>query len=251
MAGKVSIVTGAARGIGEAYARALAECGAAVAVVDIDQDSAERAASGIRSGGGVAEAFVADVAQESDVDTMVADVAAHFGRIDHLVNNAALFGDRTPWDPLTGRIDQWERAIAVNATSVLLCSRAVVPFMHATGGGVIVNQASVAAYRAAPERMSYGISKMMVIGLTQSFATLLGPRNIRVNALVPGLVDTDGYRRQAALRGSDEAIVAGMPIARIGTPHDLIGGLLYLLSDDAAYVTGQCLQIDGGLVMRH
>jgi 3-oxoacyl-[acyl-carrier protein] reductase len=250
-AGRVSIVTGAARGIGEAYARALAARGSAVAVVDVDKDAAEQVASGIRDGGGLGAAFAADVARESDVSAMVTDVAAHFGRIDHLVNNAALFGDRTPWDPLTGAIEDWDRAIAVNATSVLLCSRAVVPHMEQNGGGVIVNQASVAAYRATPERMSYGITKMMVIGLTHSLATLLGPRNIRVNALVPGLVDTEGYRRQAALRGSDGAIVAGLPISRIGTPGDLVGGLLYLLSEDASYVTGQCLQIDGGLLMRN
>jgi len=248
--GKVSVVTGAARGIGEAYACALAQAGSAVAVVDLDIDRARLVARKIEARGGTAVAIEADVSDGQSVTRMTDEVMTRFGGIDHLVNNAALFGDREPWDALRGDIAVWERTFSINATSVLLCTRAVAPYMERRGGGSIVNQSSVAAFRPSADRLPYAVSKMAVVTVSQAFAALLGPQRIRVNVIAPGFIDTEGYQRQLTFRSSDAAQVSSLPLARRGQAADLIGGLLYLLSDASAYVTGQCLQIDGGMLMR-
>jgi 3-oxoacyl-[acyl-carrier protein] reductase len=248
---KVAIVTGAGRGIGEAYAKSLASAGASVAIADIDADNGERVATEIRRVGGAALAVPTDVSASDSVHNMVNAVSNAFGGIDYLVNNAGLFGDREPWDPMTGDIASWDRTFAINATSVLLCTRAVVPHMVRRGGGAIVNQSSVAAFRASAARLPYAVTKMAVVTLTYAFAGLLGPKGIRVNVICPGLVETEGYQKQMSYRSNDSEQIAALPLARRGVPADLTAGLMYLLSDDSSYMTGQCLQIDGGMMMRY
>lgn len=266
----VAIVTGAGRGIGREYAMSLAREGAKVCIAEINRDNAEKTAAEINELGGVAIAVETDVSQEQSTLNLVKETADKLGGIDYLVNNAALYGDRIGWDVMTGPIDYWNVSLAVNLTSVVLCTRAAAPYMIERGGGAIVNQSSDAAFQfggggrqaqpaaqppadpsvGAGGGVQYSVTKMGVISLTYAFAKLLGKHNIRVNAIAPGLTDTEAYQKQVVSRGAEPALIESLAIQRRGTPQDQAGGVLYLLSDAASYVTGQTLSVDGGMVMR-
>jgi NAD(P)-dependent dehydrogenase (short-subunit alcohol dehydrogenase family) len=237
---KVAIVTGAAGGIGEAYARGLAAEGASVVVADLDAERGEKVAADI---GGL---FVAvDVADPASTLAMAEATVDRFGGIDLLVNNAAIYGDMAFDSLVTVDWDYYQRIMAVNMHGALLCTRACYRHMGKRGGGAIVNQSSTAAWLYSG---FYGLAKVGINGLTQQLAHELGGRGIRVNAIAPGPTDTEATRKQAG--AYVEEIVKGLAIKRQGTVDDMVGACLFLLSDDAAWVTGQILQVDGGQVIR-
>lgn len=244
---KVAIVTGAAGGIGEAYARGLAAEGAAVVVADLDQERGEKTAVDIAGSGGGDAAFVAvDVSDPASTEALAAATVERFGGIDLLVNNAAIYGAMKFDLLITVDWDYYQRFMAVNMNGALLCTRACYPHMAGRGGGAVVNQSSTAAWLYSG---FYGLAKVGINGLTQQLAHELGGQNIRVNAIAPGPTDTEATRTQV---GGDyvQTLVKDLAIKRPGTPQDMVGACLFLLSEEAAWVTGQILNVDGGQVLR-
>lgn len=243
---KVAIVTGAGGGIGQAYAEALAREGAAVAVADINIEGARAVADGITAAGGTAIAVSVDVSDPDSTVAMAETTVAELGGIDYLVNNAAIFGGMKLDGLLTVPWDYYQRFMSVNLDGALLCSRAVVGHMEKRGGGVIVNQSSTAAWVYSN---FYGLAKVGINGLTQQLSRELGWRNIRINAIAPGPIDTEANRTTTP-QAIVKQIVQTLPLARLGTPEDLVGMCLFLLSDEASWVTGQIFNVDGGQIIR-
>jgi NAD(P)-dependent dehydrogenase (short-subunit alcohol dehydrogenase family) len=243
--GKVAIVTGAARGIGEAYATGLAAKGAAVVVADLNIEQATTVAEKIVADGGTAKAVQVDVSDVASTQAMAAFADAEFGGIDYLVNNAAIYGDME-FDVLIGvDWDYYKKFMSVNLDGALLCTRAVYKSMTKRGGGSVVNQSSTAAWTYSG---FHGLAKVGLNGLTQQLAHELGGRNIRVNAICPGPIDTAATRKNVG--DMVDPIIQAMAIKRIGTPEDLVGTCLFLLSDDSKWMTGQLVVVDGGQVFR-
>lgn len=226
---KVAIVTGAGGGIGQAYAEALAREGAAVAVADIDTDGAERVSAGIRAEGGTAIAVPVDVSDPDSARAMTDRTVAEFGGIDHLVNNAAIFGGMKLDMLLTVDWDYYRRFMSVNLDGALICTRAVYKKMVQRGGGAIVNQSSTAAWLYANY---YGLAKAGINSLTQQLSRELGWQNIRINAIAPGPIDTEANRVTTPQQIVAD-IVSRIPLSRMGQPEDLVGMCLFLLSDEA------------------
>jgi 3-oxoacyl-[acyl-carrier protein] reductase len=240
--GKVAVVTGAGNGIGEGYAKGLAAAGARVVVAEIDAAAGERVAGEIASSGGEAIAVKVDAGLPESTLAMAEQATARFGGIDFLVNNAAIFGGMKPAPFVEVDWDYFTRFMNVNVNGALLCTRACVPSMKARGGGAIVNQSSTAAWMAAG---FYSLAKLALNGLTQGLARELGPQNIRVNAIAPGPTDT-GALRSVVPDAFIAPMVAQLPLARIGTPDDLVPAVLFLLSDAASYISGTVLRVAGG-----
>jgi 3-oxoacyl-[acyl-carrier protein] reductase len=243
---KVAIVTGSAGGIGQAYAEALANAGAAVIVADIDEDSAAVVAEGIRSTGGKAEAVRVDVADPASAVAMAEAAVSRFGGIDYLVNNAAIFGGMKLDLLLTVDWDYLTRFLSVNMMGALNCVRACYPAMKARGGGAIVNQSSTAAYMYAG---FYGLAKAGVNSITQQLAHELGSQHIRTNAIAPGPIDTEASRTVVP-DAFMKPILASLALKRQGETSDLVGMCLFLLSDEASWITGHIFNVDGGQVVR-
>jgi NAD(P)-dependent dehydrogenase (short-subunit alcohol dehydrogenase family) len=244
--GKVGIVTGAGRGIGEAYAKALAAEGASVVVAELDEANGERVAKEIEQAGGRAAFVTTDIGSEESTLAMAKAAVESFGGIDYLVNNAAIYGGMELYGLTNMPMSYWDRFMSVNMTGAVLCSRAVFGSMAERGGGAIVNQSSTAAWMGAGY---YGIAKLALHAITQSFARELGPMNIRVNAIAPGPTDTEATRSTVP-EEIIQGILATMPLARMGQPDDLTGACLFLLSEDARWITGHVLNVDGGQIMR-
>lgn len=244
--GKASIVTGAARGIGEAYARALAAQGASVVVADLDGEGAERVAKSIESDGGTAVAVTVDVSDPTSTQQMADATVDAFGGIDHLVNNAAIYGGMEMNTLLGIDWDYYRRFMDVNLNGALLCTRACYKAMRRRGGGAIVNQSSTAAWLYSGY---YGLAKVGINGLTQQLAHELGGMNIRVNAIAPGPTDTEATRSVVPEEFIAD-MVNGLPLKRQGTVDDMAKMCLFLLSDDASWVTGQIFNVDGGQIIR-
>ena len=243
---KVAVVTGAGQGIGEAYAKALAKEGARVVIAEIDGEKGERVAKEISAAGGEGLFVRTDVSSEESTRAMARAVKEAFGGVDYLINNAAIYGNMEMHSLLTVSLDYYNRFMSVNMKGCLLVTRAVYESMVERGGGAIVNQSSAAAWMGAGY---YGIAKLAMHGITQSLARELGPRNIRVNAIAPGPTDTEATRSvvpESILKG----ILATMPLARMGETGDMVGAALFLLSDEASWITAQILAVDGGQIMR-
>ena len=244
---KVAIVTGAAGGIGEAYARALAAEGANVVVADVDAERGAATAASIDADAGGAAAFVrCDVSDPASAEAMASEAVERFGGIDLLVNNAAIYGTMQFDLLVTVDWDYYRRFMAVNMDGALVVTRACLEPMTARGGGAIVNQSSTAAWLYSG---FYGLAKVGINGLTQQLAHELGGRSIRVNAIAPGPTDTEATRNQVG-EGMVASLVKDLAIKRPGQPADMVGACLFLLSDDAAWVTGQILNVDGGQIFR-
>lgn len=244
--GKVAVVTGAAQGIGEGYARGLAERGAAVAVADIAIDKAQAVADAITAGGGTAVAVAVDVSDEASATAMADRVVDALGGIDLLVNNAAIYGGMKIESLLSVDLDYWHRFMSVNLDGALIVTRACVPHMAARGGGAIVNQSSTAAWMAGGY---YSIAKAAINSLTASLASELSWKNIRVNAIAPGPTDTEATRTVVPAEYTG-ALVDSLMIKRLGTPADHVGACAFLLSEEASWITGQILSVDGGQIVR-
>ena len=245
-AGKVAIVTGAAGGIGQAYAEALARSRARVVVADIDTAGAGKVAEAIGEAGGTAEAVGVDVADPASAAAMAEAATVRFGGVDLLVNNAAIFGTMQLDLLLTVEWEYLTRFLSVNMLGALNCVRACYPSMKARGGGAIVNQSSTAAYLYAG---FYGLAKAGVNSLTQQLAHELGGSKIRVNAIAPGPIETEAARTvvpDALL----QPILSSLALKREGQPSDLVGLCQFLLSDEASWITGHVFNVDGGQVFR-
>jgi NAD(P)-dependent dehydrogenase (short-subunit alcohol dehydrogenase family) len=243
---KVAIVTGAAGGIGEAYARALAAEGAAVVVADVDESRGQATADSIDADPGGPAMFVrCDVSDPRSAHAMAETTVERFGGIDHLVNNAAIYGSMEFDLLITVDWDYYRRFMAVNMDGALVCTRACYRHMAARGGGSIVNQSSTAAWLYSG---FYGLAKVGINGLTQQLAHELGGQGIRVNAIAPGPTDTEATERQAGAYVDE--LVANLALKRKGTTEDMARACLFLLSDESAWVTGQILNVDGGQIFR-
>ena len=242
---KVVVVTGAAQGIGEAYAKAIAQEGAAVVVADLNTESGERVAKEIEAEGGTAMFVACDVSSAESATALVEAVTGAYGGIDGLVNNAAIYGEMAFDLLISVDWDYYKKFMSVNMDGALVMTRAVYPSMQQRGGGSIVNQSSTAAYLYSG---FYGLAKVGVNGLTHQLAHEVGGMKIRVNAIAPGPTDTAATRTQAGDAAKD--LVKGLALKRMGQPEDMVGACVFLLSDEASWVTGQILAVDGGQTFR-
>jgi NAD(P)-dependent dehydrogenase (short-subunit alcohol dehydrogenase family) len=246
--GKVAIVTGAGGGIGRALAMRLAADGAAVVVADLRNH--ETAATEIaRATGARTLGLEVDVASEPGTARMAEEAARAFGRIDILVNNAALFSalEPRPFEEIDA--GEWRKVMEVNTLGVFLCCRACVPHMRKAGGGRIINLASGAPLKGVPLLLHYVSSKGAVIAFTRALAREVGRDGITVNALAPGFTLSEGVLKSAAHVKHGEASRATRAIPRDERPEDLVGAVSFLASEDAAFITGQTLVVDGGSAM--
>lgn len=243
---KVVVVTGAAQGIGEAYAKALAAEGAKVVVADVNAEAGQQVAKQIEADGGTAMFVPCDVSSHESAAALVEQVVAAYGGIDHLINNAAIYGAMEFNLLVSVDWDYYRRFMSVNMDGALVMTRAVHPEIAKRGGGAIVNQSSTAAYLYSG---FYGLAKAAVNSLTQQLAHELGGQKIRVNAIAPGPTATEATRIQAGA-AADDIVRNSLAIKRMGSVDDMVGAALFLLSDDASWVTGQILAVDGGQTFR-
>lgn len=246
--GRVAIVTGAGRGIGLAYATALAEAGMKVVLSDILEEEGEKATTDLRNAGHEVCFVPADVADEGQVATLARRAAETYGGVDTLVNNAGIWGDLDFASVFDISLERWDKSFAVNVRSIWMVSIAVAPFMKDRPGAAIINQASTAPYIATPRTADYSAGKAAVITLTKTLAKALADHGIRVNAIAPGGIATEASLNKPVNLFAPEAI-AQQCVKRAGQPSDLIGPLLFLASEASGYMSGQTLVVDGGKTM--
>jgi 3-oxoacyl-[acyl-carrier protein] reductase len=241
LTGKVALVTGSTRGIGREIATVLTGCGARVAIVGRDQARAAETAAAI---GGGAQGFACDVSDAAQVAKLVADVEAAFGSLDILVNNAGLTRDN-----LLMRLkdDDWDAVLDANLKGAFAAMRAATRGMMKRRWGRIINITSVVGIIGNAGQANYAASKAGLIGLTKSVAKELASRNILVNAVAPGFIETD--MTAALTPEAREALAKQIPLARLGAPGDIASAVAFLASEHASYITGQVLVVDGGMVM--
>jgi len=246
--GKVAIVTGSASGIGRATAELLASEGASVVVADMNAEGAEEVAAGIRESGGRAIAQSTDITREDEVERMIAAATSEFGGLHVLHNNAAMTAAAEhvqDADLMTMTVEYWDRSFSVNLRGAMLACKHALPVMIAGGGGAIVNTSSNQSLAGDLSQFAYSAAKAGINALTRSVATTYGRRGVRCNTVAPGFIRTPS----AASSVSDEmsaALVSHNLVPRAGLPGDIAHAVLYLASDDAAFVTGQLISVDGG-----
>jgi NAD(P)-dependent dehydrogenase (short-subunit alcohol dehydrogenase family) len=245
--GKVAIVTGAASGIGPAYAMALAAEGAKVSIADLEP--AEEVVRAIRNAGGEAMAQICDVADPAAVAKLVRSTEEAFGGIHILVNNAAIYARF-----VAVRLDEianedWDRAFAINVRGPFQCVKAALPIMRRQGYGKIINIASGTIFKGVPMMLHYVSTKGAILAMTRSMANELGKDGIRVNAIAPGLTSTDFLKSRNDIPGVLQGMAKTRAIAREEEPRDLVGACVFFASPESDFITGQCLVVDGGQVM--
>jgi len=250
LAGKVAVVTGASNGIGEATAELFAEEGAAVVVVDVDP-AGESVALRIREKGGRAIFVPTDISKEDDVRSAMERAASELGRIDVLVNNAAVF----ILEGLEASVEAWHRSLDVNVIGTALCTRYAAEAMKRHGSGSIVNLSSISAFVAQPHFLAYSATKAALVNMTRCMALDLAPFGIRVNCVCPGTIRTAATDRHMALTGMNEEqfLSENAPLHllnRVGTPREVAHAILFLASDEASFITATPLMVDGGYVAR-
>ena len=245
--GKRIIVTGAAQGIGAALARGFCEMGAKVLLSDVADP--EQAAEQIRAAGGEAVAHQGDVTKLEDCEAMVAKAEESFGGLDGLVNNAALFAALPIEMQDEISPEMWDKVMSVNVKGSWLTTRAAVPAMERAGGGSVVMIATNRIFHGFPGMLHYDASKGAVFAMTRSLIRELGPKNIRVNTIAPGLTMSEGVLAREGIQDRAPAIAAGRSLARDQQPEDLIGPCAFFLSDHSGFVSGQSLGVDGGGVI--
>ncbi|KAH0438306.1 hypothetical protein KCU90_g3542, partial [Aureobasidium melanogenum] len=252
MSGKVTAITGGARGIGAQTARTLAAAGSAIAVLDVLTEPGEKLVAEINESGGRAAFWKMDVTQEENVQRVFGEIATRFGRLDALVNNAGIEGANLPTHEMT--LQQWQKVIDVNVTGVFLCTKYAIPHMLTAGGGSIVNLSSMYGLVGGPDVPAYHASKGAVRLMAKTEAMLYAAQNIRANSVHPGFIRTPLLEEAFEKLGDPEQIFAHMktlvPLAKIGDPQDIAAGILYLVSPAGRYVTGTELVIDGGYTAR-
>ena len=249
MGEKVAIVTGGGQGLGRAFSTALAEKGTTIIIAEINGDKADRVATEIRDVGGKAIAIETDVRSEESVGMMVEKAISKFGRIDILLNNAALLGTLTkgPFEDIP--VSEFEEALRVNVTGPFIVTKTVIPYMRKAGWGRIINMSSDTAHVGVPGFLHYVSSKAALVGFTRALARELGPDGITVNAIQPGLTKTEvdrGVERAEIAK----TVIANQSIPRQEVPADLVGAVLFFASDEAGFITGQTLAVSGGLGFR-
>ena len=250
LVGQVAIVTGGALGIGEATAQRLAEEGAKVLVADVNMEAARATVESIREEGGTAELFKADVGIHKDIRSMVQKAVDLWGRLDILVNNAyARIGDGSALEVAE---EDWDRGMAMLVKSMFLGAKYAVPEMRKVGAGNIVNISSVHGLLMAPGRVIYEAGKSAVIGLTRQMATEFGPMGIRVNAICPGHIVTQRVRSRRWEANPDgfRFFEEQYPLRKVGRPVDIANAIVFLCSDEASFITGHALVVDGGLTVQ-
>ncbi len=245
--GKVAMITGAASGIGLATAKRLAEMGASIALVDIDEPKGKEAAEEIKSLGKKAKFFRCDVASGSDCKKTTEDVYQEFGRIDILFNNAGVTRRKNVVELSE---EEWDLVLNVNLKAIYLLSRQVIPRMIDDGGGSIINTGSGWGLKGGPNAAAYCAAKGGAVNLTRAMAIDHGRQGIRVNCVCPGDTDTELLHDEAAQLGEDDAefmkVAADRPLHRVGLPEDIANAVLYFASDMSGWVTGSVLVVDGG-----
>ena len=250
---KVAIVTGGAVGIGRSACILLAREGARVAVTDINQAAGEKLAAAIRREGDIAEFWRMDTANEKEVSRIFAEISRKFGRIDILVNNAGILGVNKPTDKVTEA--EWDKVINVNVKGVFFCTKHAVPYMRKGGGGSIINLSSIYGLIGAPDAPPYHASKGAVRLMTKTDAMLFAADKIRVNSIHPGCIITplvEGMAKEypGGRKEFIKMMTGAHPIGHLGEPDDIGYGIVYLASDEAKFMTGSELVIDGGYTAR-
>lgn len=245
---RVAIVTGAARGMGRGFALRLAGEGARIVAVDIEMDDLEKTEALVKENGGEILAMRVDVSSEEDTKSMAEAAQSKFGRIDILVNNAAIFSGMKPKPFDEYKLEEWQKHINVTVLGQWLCAKAVFPYMKKQNKGKIINIASSVAFRPLVGHMPYTVCKAAVIGLNRLLAAELGEHNITVNAIAPGSIATDALYTLMSESDAETRSRAGV-IKRVGQISDVSGMVLFLASDDSDFITGQSILIDGGRLM--
>ncbi len=244
--GRVAIITGAGQGIGRAFAKAFAAAGAVAVIAERNEDTAASVSAEIMQAGGESLAVKTDVADEASIREMIDVVESKYSRVDILINNAGIFStlEMRPFDQIP--VKEWEDVLRVNLTGPFLCARAVLPAMRRAQWGRIINVASGAVRLGRPHYLHYIASKSALMGMSLAMARELGPDNITVNAILPGATFTE-IERKTVTPEQKQRIISMQCIPRAETPDDLVGAVLFLASDAAAFVTGQSINLDGGV----
>lgn len=239
---RIALVTGGSRGLGKAIALQLAKDGAQVVVnYATSSDKAEEVVAAITSGGGKASAMKADVSNLEEVEKMVDTIYEQFGRIDILVNNAGITRDELL---ISMEREDWDRVIAVNLGGLFNCSKAVAKYMMMQKSGRIINMSSVAGERGGRGQSNYAASKGAVNAFTRSVAMELAPKKVTVNAVAPGVVETE--MSSTVIRRAKDIILNSVALKRLGQPEEIAKVVAFLASDDASYITGEIIRVDGG-----